>query len=113
MQVSLTFEEAVFGVEKEIEFSRDETCSRCNGNGAEPGQNRKHGPRRHVTRDAKSRGWPRGWHRVSSGTGLLRPLPGKITHVSTPCLATEAARLPVLVSRAASSLAQEYGGTTE
>jgi molecular chaperone DnaJ len=37
MQVSLTFEEAVFGVEKEIEFQRDETCSRCNGNGAEPG----------------------------------------------------------------------------
>jgi molecular chaperone DnaJ len=37
MQVSLTFEEAVFGVEKEIEFSREETCSRCNGNGAEPG----------------------------------------------------------------------------
>jgi molecular chaperone DnaJ len=37
MQVSLTFEEAVFGVEKEIEFQREETCSRCNGNGAEPG----------------------------------------------------------------------------
>ncbi|MBI3153631.1 MAG: molecular chaperone DnaJ [Chloroflexi bacterium] len=37
MQVMLTFEEAVFGVEKEIEFSREETCSRCNGNGAEPG----------------------------------------------------------------------------
>ncbi|RJP50788.1 MAG: molecular chaperone DnaJ [Anaerolineaceae bacterium] len=37
MQVSLTFEEAVFGVEKEVEFSREETCSRCNGNGAEPG----------------------------------------------------------------------------
>lgn len=37
MQVPLTFEEAVFGVEKDIEFSRDETCSRCNGNGAEPG----------------------------------------------------------------------------
>ncbi|MBI3167571.1 MAG: molecular chaperone DnaJ [Chloroflexi bacterium] len=37
MQVSLTFEEAVFGIEKEIEFTRDETCSRCNGNGAEPG----------------------------------------------------------------------------
>ncbi|GAB1471390.1 molecular chaperone DnaJ [Chloroflexota bacterium] len=37
MQISLTFEEAVFGVEKEIEFSRDETCSRCKGNGAEPG----------------------------------------------------------------------------
>jgi molecular chaperone DnaJ len=37
MQVSLTFEEAVFGVEKEIEFEREETCSRCNGSGAEPG----------------------------------------------------------------------------
>ncbi len=37
MQVKLTFEEAVFGVEKEIEFEREETCSRCNGSGAEPG----------------------------------------------------------------------------
>lgn len=37
MQITLTFEEAVFGVEKEIEFQRDETCSRCNGSGAEPG----------------------------------------------------------------------------
>jgi len=37
MQVSLKFEEAVFGIEKDIEFQRDETCSRCNGSGAEPG----------------------------------------------------------------------------
>jgi len=37
MQVSLSFEEAVFGVEKEIEFQREETCARCNGSGAEPG----------------------------------------------------------------------------
>ena len=37
MQISLTFEESVFGVEKEIEFQREETCSHCNGNGAEPG----------------------------------------------------------------------------
>lgn len=37
MQVHLTFEEAVFGVEKEIEFQREEVCSRCNGSGAEPG----------------------------------------------------------------------------
>jgi len=37
MQVTLTFEEAVFGVEKEIEFQREETCSRCDGSGAEPG----------------------------------------------------------------------------
>lgn len=37
MPVTLTFEEAVFGAEKEIEFSRDESCSHCQGNGAEPG----------------------------------------------------------------------------
>ncbi len=37
MSVTLKFEEAVFGVEKEIEFEREETCSRCNGSGAEPG----------------------------------------------------------------------------
>jgi len=37
MQVTLTFEESVFGVEREIEFTREETCSRCKGNGAEPG----------------------------------------------------------------------------
>ncbi len=39
MEVALKFEEAIFGVEKEIEFSRDETCSTCNGSGAEPGTN--------------------------------------------------------------------------
>ena len=33
----LTFEEAIFGVEKEIEISRDEVCSTCRGKGAEPG----------------------------------------------------------------------------
>jgi molecular chaperone DnaJ len=37
MAVRLTFEEAVFGIEKELEFDREETCSRCSGSGAEPG----------------------------------------------------------------------------
>jgi molecular chaperone DnaJ len=37
MQVTLKFEDAVFGVEKQIDFEREETCSRCNGSGAEPG----------------------------------------------------------------------------
>ena len=36
-EVKLSFDEAVFGVEKEIEFARDEVCSTCNGDGAEPG----------------------------------------------------------------------------
>jgi molecular chaperone DnaJ len=36
-RVELTFEEAVFGVEREIEITRDEVCASCNGSGAEPG----------------------------------------------------------------------------
>lgn len=35
--LSLEFEEAVFGMEKEIEFSRADFCSVCDGSGAEPG----------------------------------------------------------------------------
>jgi molecular chaperone DnaJ len=36
-RLDLTFEEAVFGVEKEIEITRDDLCGTCNGSGAEPG----------------------------------------------------------------------------
>jgi len=35
--IELTFEEAVFGVEKEIQITRDEICSTCHGSKAEPG----------------------------------------------------------------------------
>ncbi len=35
--LTLEFEEAVFGTEKEIEFERLEVCSHCQGVGAEPG----------------------------------------------------------------------------
>ena len=35
--LEISFEEAMFGTEKEIEFRRPETCDRCNGGGAEPG----------------------------------------------------------------------------
>lgn len=35
--LALEFEEAIFGVEREIEFPRDEVCSHCSGEGAEPG----------------------------------------------------------------------------
>ncbi len=35
--LALTFEEAIFGVEREIEYRRPETCATCGGNGAEPG----------------------------------------------------------------------------
>lgn len=35
--MTITFEEAVFGCQKEIEITRLEVCNRCGGNGAEPG----------------------------------------------------------------------------
>jgi molecular chaperone DnaJ len=36
-ELTITFEEAVFGCQKEIELPRWETCSTCHGNGAQPG----------------------------------------------------------------------------
>jgi molecular chaperone DnaJ len=35
--LQITFEEAAFGVEKEIEYRRLDTCGTCRGTGAEPG----------------------------------------------------------------------------
>ncbi len=35
--MTISFEEAVHGVAREIEIARAETCGRCSGNGAEPG----------------------------------------------------------------------------
>ncbi|MCR5776527.1 MAG: molecular chaperone DnaJ [Lachnospiraceae bacterium] len=37
VQVRVTFEEAVFGTEKEIELTLKDTCTKCNGTGAKPG----------------------------------------------------------------------------
>ena len=37
--VRITFEEACFGVEKEIELNLKEECETCNGSGAKPGSN--------------------------------------------------------------------------
>ena len=36
-EMALEFEEAIFGVEKEIEVPRQETCDTCTGSGVEPG----------------------------------------------------------------------------
>jgi len=35
--ITITFEEAVFGVERELDVPRMEACERCDGDGAEPG----------------------------------------------------------------------------
>lgn len=37
VDVTITFEESIFGVEKEIEIDRMDTCETCTGTGAEPG----------------------------------------------------------------------------
>lgn len=39
--LNLTFEEAVFGIEKEISISKNENCDTCNGTGSKPGSNPK------------------------------------------------------------------------
>ena len=38
--VDLTFEESIFGVDREVEITRDEVCETCNGSRAEPGTSR-------------------------------------------------------------------------
>ena len=37
VNITLSFEEAVFGAEKEVSVTLDDACSHCKGNGAEPG----------------------------------------------------------------------------
>lgn len=37
MDLSLTFEEAVFGIEKELSLEKIDACEHCSGSGAEPG----------------------------------------------------------------------------
>jgi molecular chaperone DnaJ len=37
VRLEINLEDAIFGIEKEIEISRVEKCEKCNGNGAEPG----------------------------------------------------------------------------
>lgn len=43
--LQITFEEAVFGVEKEISYQRMDACGTCNGSGAEPGSDLERCPK--------------------------------------------------------------------
>lgn len=43
--INLTFNEAVFGVEKEISITKSENCKTCNGTGAKPGTHSKTCPK--------------------------------------------------------------------
>lgn len=51
--LSLSFEEAVFGVEKKIEIPRLETCPTCQGSGAQPGTTPIRCPQCHGTGEAR------------------------------------------------------------
>ncbi|MEY4631420.1 MAG: molecular chaperone DnaJ [Pseudomonadota bacterium] len=63
--LALDFEEAVFGVEKEIEFDRVAACGKCSGSGAKPGT-------------SKTR------CRTCQGMGQIRRTQGFFS-VATPC----------------------------
>lgn len=41
IRVDISFEDALFGIEKDLELTRVETCDHCNGSGAEPGSQTK------------------------------------------------------------------------
>ncbi|MCX7951121.1 MAG: molecular chaperone DnaJ [Clostridiales bacterium] len=51
--LELTFEEAVFGVKKDIEIYRNEDCEVCNGTGAKPGTSAKTCDKCHGTGQVK------------------------------------------------------------
>lgn len=52
-RLDIEFEEAAFGAEKEIEFSRTENCSKCAGTGAEPGTSKTTCPKCNGTGEIK------------------------------------------------------------
>ena len=51
--LDIAFEEAAFGVEKEISIYRDEQCERCHGSGAEPGSKVETCPECHGTGEVR------------------------------------------------------------
>jgi len=52
-RVNIKFEEAAFGVEKEIKINRTENCSVCNGTGAKPGSKKTTCSKCHGTGEVK------------------------------------------------------------
>lgn len=81
----LTFEEAVFGCEKEIEYRRPDVCTACGGNGAEPGTEPTRCPRCNGTGELRQRLAPFNMVTVTScdmcsGTGVVIPIPCRTCH---------------------------------
>ena len=81
--INLTFEEAVFGVDKEISITRSESCETCHGTGAKPGTSPKTCDKCHGSgRIRVQRNTPLGSF-VSEST--CDKCGGKGTIVSDPC----------------------------
>ncbi|MBU5483529.1 molecular chaperone DnaJ [Clostridium sp. MSJ-11] len=81
--INLTFEEAVFGVEKDINLTRSETCHKCSGSGAKEGTQPKTCPKCGGSGQVKvQRNTPLGSF-VSVGT--CDTCGGKGNVVSDPC----------------------------
>ncbi len=81
--LKLTFEEAVFGVEKEISITRSENCDSCGGSGAQPGTSAKTCPTCSGTGQVRvQRQTPLG-NFVSTST--CDRCGGKGTVIETPC----------------------------
>ncbi|NJK80175.1 MAG: molecular chaperone DnaJ [Chloroflexaceae bacterium] len=76
----LSFEEAVFGTEKEIEYRRLETCTACQGSGAEPGTEPTRCPRCSGSGEIRQRIAPFNMVTVTTcdmcgGSGVVIPIP--------------------------------------
>lgn len=82
-QLTLSFEEAVFGAEKEIEVTRRELCTECGGSGAEPGSQPRRCP------ECNGRGEVRRVQQTLFGSFVnVTPCPrcaGRGEVVGTPC----------------------------
>lgn len=78
--LSLSFEDAIFGCEKEIEFGRQETCSKCSGTGAEPGTDPVTCPKCHGSGEVRMRSPLFNMVTVTmcdqcNGAGVIVPIP--------------------------------------
>lgn len=82
LDISITFEEAVFGAEKEVEVSKHNSCGTCRGSGAKPG----HSPQ--PCRTCRGTGQvirAQGFFSVQSTCPDCRGAGQTITHPCTEC----------------------------
>lgn len=81
----ISFEEAIFGCEKEIEHRRMDVCPTCNGSGAQPGTEPARCPKCNGTGEVRQRLSPFNMVTVTTcdmcgGTGTVTPFPCPTCH---------------------------------